>query len=244
MTEQLITSIPPILPQTANPVSDLRGMDLSRLARRAQLESRSFYAHESYDPRFAYELFRRALVERDDHAWALLFSQYAPLVEHWVRRSGAFTISGESSEFFVSAAFTRLWRAIPPERFVSFPNLPVLLNYLRRCATCVVIDTARAQSCADVLPEEYVNWNDQRLGHADEEATQRVSSEEFWNLIDRLLTTEAERILIRSSYIVGMKPSEIFARFPHLFSSIDEIYVLKRTLLMRLRKNPELRGLY
>jgi hypothetical protein len=41
-----------------------------------------------------------------------------------------------------------------------------------------------------------------------------------------------------------MKPSEIFARVPHLFSSIDEIYVLKRTLLMRLRKNPELRGLY
>jgi hypothetical protein len=244
MTEQLITSIPPVLPQTANSVSDLHGMDLSSLARRAQLESRSFYAHESYDPRFAYELFRRALVERDDHAWALLFAQYAPLVEHWVRRSGAFTISGESSEFFVSAAFTRLWRAISPERFASFPNLPVLLNYLRRCATCVVIDTARAQSCADMLPEEYVNWNDQRLGHADEEATQRVSSEEFWNLIDRLLTTEAERVLIRSSYIVGMKPSEIFARFPHLFSSIDEIYVLKRALLMRLRKNPELRGLY
>jgi DNA-directed RNA polymerase specialized sigma24 family protein len=244
MTQTMIASMPTALSPTPDSTGELWTMELGALARRAQSESRSFYHHEAYDPRFAYELFRRALVERDDAAWAHIFEQYAPLVEHWVRRSGAFTISGESSEFFVSAAFTRFWRAIPAPRFAAFPSLAALLNYLRRCATCVVIDTARAQSCADLLPEECVNWNDQRLGHADEEATERVSREEFWGMVDGLLDNEIERVVVRCSYILGMKPSEIYARYREQFSGVEEVYSLKRALLTRLRKSPELRGLY
>lgn len=236
-TSRIITSVP----ETSR---EAQTMELSTLARRALSESQHFYRHEAYDPQFAYELFRRALVERDESAWSYLFDQYAPLVEHWVRRSGAFAISGESSEFFVSAAFTRFWKAIPAQRFASFPNLASLLNYLRRCATCVVIDTARAQSCADIIPDEYVNWNDQRLGHADEEATERVSREEFWKLVDGMLQNETERIVVRSSFILGMKPAEIFARHSGCFASIEEVYTLKRALLARMRKSPELRGLY
>jgi RNA polymerase sigma factor (sigma-70 family) len=244
MTQQLIALAPTThIPASAAP-SDPRLMDLSSLARRALAESRRFYRHEEYDPRFAYELFRRALVERDNEAWAMLFEQYAPLVEHWVRRTGAFTVSGETSDYFVSAAFTRFWRAIPAERFASFPTTASLLNYLRRCASCVVIDSARAQSFADLLPEESINWNDQRLGHADEEATDRVSREEFWGLVDALLTSEAERVIVRCSFLLGMKPAEIYARWAGLFSSVEEVYTVKRGVLARLRKNPELRGLY
>lgn len=244
MTQQMLTSVAPTFPAITSAPSDPGLMDLGSLARRALAESRRFYRHEEYDPHFAYELFRRALVERDDVAWGYIFEQYAPLVEHWVRRTGAFTVSGESSDFFVSAAFTRFWRAIPAARFSAFPSLASLLNYLRRCATCVVIDTARSQSYADMLPEECVNWNDQRLGHADEEATDRVSREEFWGLVDGLLTSEAERVVIRCSFLLGMKPGDIYARWGGLFSGVEEVYTLKRAILNRLRKNPELRGMY
>lgn len=244
MTQQMFTSVAPTLHPIPSAPSEPSLMDLGSLARRALAESRSFYRHEEYDPHFAYELFRRALVERDDAAWGHIFEQYAPLVEHWVRRTGAFTVSGETSDFFVSAAFTRFWRAIPAERFAAFPSLASLLNYLRRCATCVVIDTARSQSYADMLPEECVNWNDQRLGHADEEATDRVSREEFWGLVDGLLTSEAERVVIRCSFLLGMKPGDIYARWRTLFSGVEEVYTLKRSILTRLRKSPDLRGMY
>jgi DNA-directed RNA polymerase specialized sigma24 family protein len=244
MTQQLIAQTPTSYAPTGAPSIEPRLMDLATLARRALAESRRFYRHEEYDPRFAYELFRRALVDRDDAAWAQLFEQYAPLVEHWVRRTGAFTVSGETSDFFVSAAFTRFWRAIPAERFASFPTLASLLNYLRRCATCVVIDTARAHSFADLLPEESINWNHQRLGHADEEATERVSRAEFWHLIDGLLASEAERVIVRCSFLLGMKPGDIYAQWGCLFSGIEEVYTIKRGVLSRLRKSPELRGMY
>jgi DNA-directed RNA polymerase specialized sigma24 family protein len=241
---QLTMTYAPLQPVALGAPSEPRAMDLTSLARRALAESRRFYRHEEYDPRYAYELFRRALVERDDAAWAMIFEQYTPLVEHWVRRTGAFTVSGETSDFFVSAAFTRFWRAIPAERFGSFPTLASLLNYLRRCATCVVIDSARAHSYADLLPEEAVNWNTQRMAYADEEATEQVSREEFWRLVDGLLTNEAERVIVRCSYLLGMKPGDIFAEWGALFSCVEEVYTLKRGILTRLRKSPELRGLY
>lgn len=244
MTQQMIASPAPAFLPTSSAVSEPRMMELGSLARRALIESRRFYRHEEYDSSYAYELFRRALVERDDAAWAYIFEQYTPLVEHWVRRTGAFTVSGETSDFFVSAAFTRFWRAIPAARFSSFPSLASLLNYLRSCATCVVIDTARSQSYAELLPEECINWNDQRLGHADEEATERVSREEFWGLVDGLLSSHAERVIIRCSFLLGMKPGDIFARYGELFHGVEEVYTLKRTVLTRLRKSPELRGLY
>lgn len=247
MNQQMIALAPSSYAAPAAPAatpSDPRLMELGSLARRALLESRHFYRHEEYDSRFAYELFRRALVERDDAAWGQLFEQYSPLVEHWVRRTGAFTVSGETSDFFVSAAFTRFWRAIPAERFASFPTLASLLNYLRRCATCVVIDAARSHSFVDMLPEECVNWNTQRLGYADEEATERVASDEFWQLVDGLLTSEIERVIVRSSYLLGMKPGDIYAKWAMLFSGVEEVYTLKRSILARLRKCPELRGMY
>ncbi len=233
--------VPQLVPPAA---SDLQALELGTLARQALSESYHFYRHEEADTSFAYELFRRAIVERDERAWSVLFEQYAPLVEHWVRRTGAFTVSGESSDFFVSAAFTRFWRAISPARFNSFPNLPALLNYLRRCAACVVIDAARSQAYVDLLPEESVNWNDQRLGHADEEATERVSNAEFWQLVDGLLQNDTERILVRCSFLMGLKPGEIYERWSSHFSSVEEVYTLKRAVLARLRKNPELRGQY
>jgi hypothetical protein len=89
-----------------------------------------------------------------------------------------------------------------------------------------------------------VNWNTQRMAYADEEATEQVSREEFWRLVDGLLSSEAERVIVRCSYLLGMKPSDIFAEWGRLFSCIEEVYTLKRGILSRLRKSPELRGLY
>ena len=87
-------------------------LDLAALVRRSLSESELFYHGQPHDTRFSYELFRRALVERNEQAWEHIFTSYGSLVESWVRRSGAFASSGESSEYFVGAAFTRFWRAV------------------------------------------------------------------------------------------------------------------------------------
>jgi DNA-directed RNA polymerase specialized sigma24 family protein len=218
-------------------------MDLTTLMRHCAIESDRFYRGQPHDTRYSYELFRRALVDRCDAAWELVYSHYSPLVESWVRRCGAFASSGESSEYFVVSAFTRFWRAITAERFAQFPSLPSLLQYLQRCTGCVVIDSVRAQSWAEMRGEESVGPHHTSQIAPDEQAIERVDREEFWQFINTLLNDDAEKVVVVESFVLGMKPGDIFARHGKLFNSITDVYNLKRNVLSRLARNHELRRL-
>ena len=215
-------------------------MALSTLVRRCLAESERFYRGKPHDTHFSYELFRRALVERDEQAWEHIYTQYGPLVESWVRRSGAFTSSGETSEFFVGAAFTKFWRAVC-QRFEQFPTLASLLHYLQLCAGSVVIDSVRAQSWAEMLPEEAIPFGHAPQTAPDEEAMQRVHCEEFWSYINAQLNSEAERVVVFQSFILGMKPGDIYGSRQDLFENITDVYNVKRNVLGRLSRDSDLR---
>jgi len=219
-------------------------MDLSTLMRCCATESERFYRGQQHDTRYSYELFRRALVERSEAAWEQLFQHYSGLVEGWVRRSGAFSSSGESSEYFVVGAFTKFWRAISPERFASFPTLASLLHYLQLCATSVVIDSVRAQSWAEMVPEDSATQTMVSQYRPDEEAVKRVYREEFWSLIDTQLNGDVERVVVYNSFVLGLTPRAIFARYNHLFNSINDVYNVKRNVLGRLGRNSQLRQMF
>jgi hypothetical protein len=215
-------------------------LDMASLVRRCLAESELFYRGQPHDTRFAYELFRRALVEGSEIAWEHIYMHYSPLVESWVRRCGAFVSSGESSEFFVGAAFTKFWRAISA-RFEQFPTLASLLHYLQLCAGSVVIDSVRAQSWAEMLPEEAMPFGHEPQISPDEEAMQRVNCQEFWSYVNTQLQSEAERVVVFRSFVLGMKPSDIYNNHHDLFQSINDVYNVKRNVLGRLSRNPELR---
>ena len=216
-------------------------MDLAFLVRRCATESERFYRGQQHDSRYSYELFRRALVERDELAWEQLYLHYSGLVEGWIRRSGAFTSSGESSEYFVVGAFTKFWRALSPERFAAFPNLASLLQYLQLCATSVVIDSVRAQSWSEMLPEETVTSSHAPHYAPDEEAMSRVDREEFWRFINDQLNSEIERVVVYCSFVLSLTPRTIFAKRGDLFHSVNDVYNVKRNVLGRLSRNQQLR---
>ncbi|HMQ31141.1 MAG TPA: sigma-70 family RNA polymerase sigma factor [Chloroflexaceae bacterium] len=228
-------------PQPAAVTPDLARMDLASLVRCCAAESERFYRGQQHDTCYSYELFRRALVERDEAAWEQLYRHYSGLVEGWIRRSGAFVSSGESSEYFVVGAFTKFWRAITPERFASFPSLASLLQYLQLCATSVVIDSVRAQSWSEMLPEETISPNHGPQTSPDEEAVSRVDREEFWRFINEQLNGEVERVVVYCSFVLGLTPRAIFARRGELFSSVNDVYNVKRNVLGRLSRNQQLR---
>jgi len=216
-------------------------LSLPALVRRCAIEGEHFYRSRPYDARFAHELFRRALVERDEIAWEHIYSHYSPLVESWVRRNGAFAGSGESSEFFVGAAFTKFWRAVTPERFTTFSTLAALLSYLQLCTGSVVIDSVRAQSWAEMVSEEALPAGQVPQESPDQQALERVERSEFWCYVDAQLHNDAERAVVLGSFVLGMKPSEISEQRPDLFVSVTDVYNVKRNVLSRLSRNAELR---
>jgi hypothetical protein len=225
-------------------LATIERMSLGTLERHCAVESERFYRGQPHDTRFAFELFRRALVERDERAWESVYNHYRGLVESWVRRSGAFASSGESSEYFVTSVFTRFWQAVTAERFGSFASLAALLHYLQLCANCVVIDSVRAQSWSEMLPEESASANHVPQSSPDEEAMERVARTEFWNYINALLQDESERVVLYSSFVLGLKPGDIFAQRGDLFGSIHDVYNVKRNILGRLSRNQELREMF
>lgn len=222
-------------------IIDPRALSLPALMQRCIVESEHFYRGRTHDTTFAYELFRRALAECDELAWEYVYLHYSALVESWVRRSGAFTGCGESSEFFVSAAFTKFWRAMTPERFATFTTLPALLHYLQLCTSSVVIDSVRAQSWAEMVAEEALPLHQTPCSSPDEEALERVQRSEFWQTIDDLLNDDAERAVVIGSFVLGLKPGEIYQERPDLFGDINEVYNVKRNVLSRLSRNTDLR---
>ena len=74
---------------------DLRVLALASVAQRCARETELFFQRRRYNPRYCFELFRRAIVERSQGAWELAYAQYRPLVAGWVERHPAFPASGE-----------------------------------------------------------------------------------------------------------------------------------------------------
>lgn len=237
---------PAISAPDSSMLSDMavRQLDLTTLMQNCATESERFYRGQQHDTRYSYELFRRALVDRSDLAWEQLYRHYSGLVEGWVRRNGAFTSSGESSEYFVVGAFTKFWRAISPDRFPSFPTLASLLHYLQLCATSVVIDSVRSQSWAEIVPEDSVTQGLAAPHTPDEEALNRVQREEFWGMIDEQLNSDTERVVVYSSFVLGLTPRAIFAKHRDKFKTVNDVYNVKRNVLGRLGRNPHLRQMF
>ena len=223
-------------------------LTLQDIAERCARETERFRRGVEYDPGYCFELFRRAIVQRDQRAWALTYAQYRPLATRWVERHPAFSTCNEEVHYFVNRAFERFWRAVTPLKFGRFPQLRSVLHYLRMCVNSVVLDHAR-------MPDH------RAMGSLEEEltaATEGTSSvearaldwmqrqehrREFWERINAQLQDERERRVLYDSFFRDLKPRELCVKYQDLFSDVQEVYRVKRNILDRLRRDAEFRKL-
>jgi hypothetical protein len=191
--------------------------------------------------REGYELFRRAIVERDADAWAESAARYRRLMLSWARDSSARMAVFESYEDLADHALARAWMALSPARFANFPSLGAVLAYLRACVTAAVVDCARAEAARERMigklavseaasPEALV------LGELDRA--------ELWRMVEGLIAGEQERVVVVESFVFDLRPRTILARHPELFADIDAVYAAKRNLLARLKGSRALREMF
>src|SRR5690606_30851319 len=125
---------------------------------------------------------------------------------------------------------------ITPERFADFPNMAALLRYLHRCAESVVLDSVRSQRFAESLPEEALLEESEHLQQSSEDVDSRLERQEFWRTIMMHLHDEAERVVVLRSFMLGMRPNDIYRERRDLFANVHEVYSIKRNVLVRLRR--------
>jgi hypothetical protein len=218
----------------------LREVPMGELAHRCREETLRFLRGEPRDDTFCFEIFFRAVVERDDDAWAAIMAQYRGIVLAYIGRHSSTAVLREPDEYWVNRVFQRFWSAVSADRFGQFPDLAALLKYLKLCVHSVLMDEMRARRAATTPLDEVAESGP--ASTSDEYAViGKLVGEHLWQSVLRELQDEAERVVVYLSFARDLKPSEIFVRYPGLYGSVGDVYRIKRNVVERLRRSPRIR---
>jgi DNA-directed RNA polymerase specialized sigma24 family protein len=189
-----------------------------------------------------YELFRRAIEQRDADAWADIVRHYRGLLAAWSVQFSARRLIAEQPDDIADQALARAWAALSSGRFSGFPHIASVLAYLRSCVRATVIDHAREQAgqMRAVQSVEVV------AGSITPEQTvlQELDRTEIWELIMRITSSIQEQVIVRESLVYALPPRAIQARHPDMFADVGDVYRVKRNVINRFQRNRELQRLW
>jgi len=226
--------------------TDLQLLTLAGIAHRCAQETELFFRRQRDDPRYCFELFRRAIVGRSQQAWAHIYTQYRPLVVGWIDRHSAFSDSGEEIQYFVNRAFEKMWNALTPEKFLGFSDLKPLLRYLQVCVHSAILDQVRKAEVDVVSIDDEttakVPWAEGQS--SESQVLARVHRQELWQEINARLRNEQERKVVYGTFVLAFKPRELYAQFSETFRDVKEVYRVKENVIARLRRDAELQNFF
>src|SRR5947209_4185205 len=107
-------------------------MNLQALADRSLLEMRKFRCKEPSDDRYCLELLRRALVEQDEAAWSIVYTQWQESVRCWFRANANCTVAlrYNDEQTYIDDTFKRFWQSVKTQQ-LELLSLASILRYLR-----------------------------------------------------------------------------------------------------------------
>lgn len=196
----------------------------------------------------SYELFRRAIVENDEHAWIGIYTLYASLVSSWIIRLKN-DVSQEDLLSLMNGTFAKFARSSSAHRFADFPNVSHLLAYLKKCAQSIFFDAQRSRQWQMATCESYeeiLKTLDTASSHDDPANTVEtiLSLQEIWRIISTMVTAQEELLILHQCCLAGCTPSELQRLYPTIYPSIDDVYRIKRNVLQRLRRNRQLQAYF
>jgi DNA-directed RNA polymerase specialized sigma24 family protein len=221
----------------------LQHMTMEDLAQKSAQETNLFFTFHDYDSSYCYELFRRAVRNKDERALEVVIIQYQPLVARWVNRwmdqHRDFPLINEEAQDFIAQAFVRFWASFTPVKFDKSRNLAAILRYLQMCVHSVITDAWR--KFRRIRLEQEMRDEDQEVSPPASTPEDRLQNDKFWQLIKKKSKNTKEYTVVYASFSLALSPREILAEFPGLFRDIKEIYQYKATLLDRLERDDEIK---
>jgi len=216
-----------------------RKLTLSELREHCAHETARFFLSLAEEAWHCYEIFRRAIVDKNDDAWRGIIEQYQSQVARWVEYHPKFKNFNEEIDFFTNRVFEKFWRRnFSAKEFSRFPNVKSLLGYLKTCVVSVMTDYWRVQERRKVeFLVEISRALPQPDGYSVErEVENRLQRRRFWDNLREHLTDEIEYEVVYASFVIGLKPKEIFNHAPDVFSDVQEVYKIKARAISRLSR--------
>jgi DNA-directed RNA polymerase specialized sigma24 family protein len=185
------------------------------------------------------ELFRRAVVQRDEQAWSAIYDLYRALVQSWLRE---IHYDLKEPDVVVHEAFARFACAFTAEKLARSESLGAVFSYLKRCTTSAALDEQRRLRPAaslEALLEEPGYANEAIVSDcADDPADQVIaclSAQGIWQMLQQTLKAREQALL--ALLCQGMTPIEIYRRYPHAYPSVGAIYQMQRALRRRFNRD-------
>jgi hypothetical protein len=214
----------------------LASYPLNDLAQQCAEQTQLFSRRLRDDPRYCFELLRRALAESVPEAFNHVWQIYLPQVVRWVHRHAKFPRTGESAEYFANAALASFYFALRGPRFAALPSLANALAYLKACVHSAIAQYVRDQQKAEWVPE------DENI-HTQPNLSANVDADELWAHLCRLLPHEVDQRLAYAVFVLDLRPREIVLALPGLWRDERHISVELFRIRRILRRDRELRQL-
>jgi len=198
---------------------------------------------------YCFEIVRRAIVEKDEACWSIMFEQYEKLILYWLNQRVPEQHIGDTHiDEMVMQPFEKLWRFFDTPHLAAAKNLSSLIAYLESCVeTCVQEELRRSLSDRNRRQSEKDYGRLQSLPqNPEEKALKDELYERVWQELLSCCNRQPPDRFVKEKTIAwltfknGLKPNRIHIENPGMFASIDEIYELKRQLFARLRHSQNL----
>lgn len=235
-------------------MKDLKREKLGDLIDQCRTQTDLYIRQESSDSRYCFEIWRRAIVEKDEVAWNAVIQQYNGFVRRWLSlKLSRHPYLQFEEEALANGVFINFFRFVGPEKFDTFQNLAGVLQYLKMCCATIVADAMRDyqartldvsldfSASSEDSSDGGLSYADRLKSDDDLEGTIQVKADRsvFWRTIWDNLPDPTDRALVYLRYILDMPPREISQQFPHYFPDVQQVYRRNKNLLWRLRNNPE-----
>ncbi|NJN18132.1 MAG: hypothetical protein HC822_18635 [Oscillochloris sp.] len=190
---------------------------------------------------YCFELFRRALEQRDQGAWAAIAAQYHLLILDWVYAARS---DPEVAEEAAREALERFWRTLAGRAdslAARFPHVGALLKYLQQCAVTTVLDRRRREQQRAKLDERLraepvVAFVPSPENDAVERLARATQLDRVRRWIGEAVSDPDELLVLRLSFTDGLSPAEIAGANPDRFSNVEQVRQIKERVLRRARR--------
>lgn len=217
-----------------------RQLSLAEIVRRCQEEARLTRDKEQGH---CFELFQRALGDRQPGAWEALQQQYHRLVLGWLHKAG--DLMPEEVDDLAHDAWEKFWRSLSrraDDLSAHFQHVGALLNYLHQCAITTLLDQQRRQQRQDRLLARLgelqanvptpVTPADAALNEL--QRAERLAQAQQWAASQ--ISDPQEKLVLVLSFEQDLSPADIAAQYPHEFPDVQTVRRIKERLLKRARR--------
>ena len=209
-------------------------LSIDQLAAFCEEEQAKFKRGELNDPRYCFELFMRASTETAQQAFESIYRIFSREVENWVQRHPGFSLTDESSEWFVNAALGNFYHQMRKPSFrEKSVTLGGVLQFLKMCVNSVIAESLRRKRIESSDEEDWeIIANIPELQEIDLD----LAGKELWDCIRAVLSEERAQYLAYLAFELEMPPREIEKRFPNTWKDVRKhVYRIRE----KLRGDPD-----